>query len=258
MLPEPLLGRRPEDEELARKKAELSRLQVLLVDGELSLTSLRTELAAVERLYLATVGKRYAELDEIEAKIAEHVAHAYPGDAQVQDAANQARSQASASSSALGDSQAAESGEAVAFQSPTLKSLYRDVAKGIHPDLATDSADRLRREQLMREANTAYEQGDEDRLKAILVEYESSPESVKGEGPGAELVRVIRKIAQVNRRLAEIDGEVATLRESEQFQLKAKVDQAAIEGRNLLQEMAEALDAQIAASQERLECLSER
>jgi hypothetical protein len=47
----------------------------------------------------------------------------------------------------------------------------------------------------MAEANRAYEEGDEERLRVILQEWEGSPESVKGDGPGAELVRVIRKIA---------------------------------------------------------------
>jgi DnaJ-domain-containing protein 1 len=136
--------------------------------------------------------------------------------------------------------------------------LYRDVAKRIHPDLAIDSTDRLERERLMTAANRAYEEGDEARLRAILEEYESSPDSIKGEGPGAELVRVIRKIAQVERRLVEIDKEVGELEKSERFHLKAKADKAATKGRDLLAEMAETLDSQIAASRERLENLSER
>jgi len=110
----------------------------------------------------------------------------------------------------------------------------------------------------MAAANRAYEEGDEARLRAILEEYEASPDSVKGDGPGAELVRVIRKIAQAERRLVEIDVEIEKLEKSERFELKAKVDEAATESRDLLQEMAEALDAQIAVSRERLQSLSER
>jgi DnaJ-domain-containing protein 1 len=69
------------------------------------------------------------------------------------------------------------------------------VAKRIHPDLATDSEDRLRRQILMAEANRAFEEGDEDRLRRILHEYEASPDAVKGDGAGADLIRAIRKIA---------------------------------------------------------------
>jgi hypothetical protein len=42
----------------------------------------------------------------------------------------------------------------------------------------------------MAEANAAYEKGDETRLHAILQEWESSSEAVKGDGVVAELVRI--------------------------------------------------------------------
>ena len=84
-----------------------------------------------------------------------------------------------------------------------------------------------------------------------------APNPSRARGQGAELVRIIRKIAQVERRLAEIDEEVGKLEKSEQFQLKAKVDEAATESRDLLREMAEALDSQIAVSRERPQSLSE-
>jgi hypothetical protein len=255
---EALLGRRPEDDELAKKKLELYRLQGLLADRELILTALRAELSAFERRYMGTVGKRYAELDEIEARIAEHFARVQPENVRARNAASQARSHAQESRAAVDESLATKTVISKSPQSQALKNLYREVAKRIHPDLATDDSDRLQRERLMAEANCAYEEGDEVRLRAILEEYESSPESVKGEGAGAELIRVIRKIAQVERRLVEIDAEVAKLERSEQFKLKAKVDEAAGEGRDLLQEMAGTLDAQIAVSRERLQSLSER
>ena len=46
-----------------------------------------------------------------------------------------------------------------------MKRLYREVAKRIHPDLTSDRADRAKRQQLMAEANEAYERGDEARLQ---------------------------------------------------------------------------------------------
>lgn len=258
MTDKPMQVRKPEEEELSRKKAELSELEFSLADRELFLTALRTELSTFERAYIRTVGKRYAELDEIEAKIAEYVARTHPENVSAVNAATEARSQAQASRAIFDESLAAKTVGSKSSQSQTLKSLYREVAKRIHPDLANDSTDRLQRERLMAAANRAYEEGDESRLRAILEEYESSPELVKGDGPGAELVRVIRKIAQAERRLVEIDEEVEKLEKSERFELKARVDEAATESRDLLQEMAEALDEQIAVSQERLQSFSER
>jgi len=106
--------------------------------------------------------------------------------------------------------------------SENLKKLYREVAKRIHPDLATDESERQRRHELMTEANRAFAEGDAARLEAILRDWESSPESVKGEGPGAELVRVIRKIAQVEDRLKAIDAEIARLEESDLYRRLAQ------------------------------------
>jgi len=110
----------------------------------------------------------------------------------------------------------------------------------------------------MAEANLAYENGDEARLRAILEEYESSPESVFGDGTGVELVRVIRKIAQVKRRLAEIQSETNQIRLSDLFQLKNKVDEGAKQGRDVLNEMASAIKSQIAERQAELRNARER
>jgi DnaJ-domain-containing protein 1 len=255
---EPVRTVKPEEEELERKHAELSELESKLADRELFLTNLRSELSAFERKYVRVVGQRYAELDDIEARIAEQFARTHPQDRRAHDFATEARSHAQASKANVEDSLALKSTDSVPPRSQTLKNLYREVAKRIHPDLATDSEDRLRRQKLMAEANRAFEAGDEERLRKILEEYESSPEAVKGEGAAADLVRVIRKIAQVNRRLDEIRKEVAELEESELFELKAKVDRATGEGRDLLGEMALDLDSRIAASRDRLNNLSSK
>jgi phage shock protein A len=89
-------------------------------------------------------------------------------------------------------------------------------------------------------------------LEAILRDWESSPESVKGEGPGAELVRVIRKIAQVENRLRAIDAEIARLEESDLYHLKNQVDQAEKEGRDLLADMAVRVNQQVVDARRRL------
>jgi hypothetical protein len=75
---------------------------------------------------------------------------------------------------------------------------------------------------------------------------------VKGEGPGAELVCVIRKIAQVEDRLKAIDAEIARVKETDLYQLKTQVDQAGEEKRDLLAEMAAGVDQQVAEARGRL------
>ena len=172
------------------------------------------------------------ELDEIEARIAETKAYRRPNDTDAQESAARARAQAQVSS---------ESTRAIAEPKfkPTesLKKLFREVAKLIHPDLATNDADRARRQKLMAEANRAYEDGDEVRLQAILTEWETSPESVEGEGVGPELTRVIRKISQIQRRFVEIEAEMQQLKTSDPYQLWSRTEESN-QGRDLLKEIA--------------------
>jgi hypothetical protein len=80
---------------------------------------------------------------------------------------------------------------------------------------------------------------------------------VKGEGPGAELVRIIRKIAQVEDRLQTIDAEISRLEESDLSKLKKQVDEAEKEGRDLLAEMAARVDQQVVEARRRLRSTTE-
>lgn len=244
----------PEAREL-EKKAELASLEGRLAERELDLATLQAELHSFEGTYLRIVGIRLAELDEIEAQIADAESRTKPKDREAQDRASQARAQAQESARAVEAEQ--EAGKREPFMpSENLKKLYREVAKRIHPDLATDERERKRRHELMTEANRAYEEGDVARLEAILRDWESSPESVKGEGPGAELVRVIRKIAQVENRMKAIDTEIARLEESDLYHLKTQVGRAEEEKRDLLAEMAARVDQQVVEAGGRLRSMT--
>jgi hypothetical protein len=64
---------------------------------------LRGELVAFEKLYIKTVGALYAELDEIEAQIAELIAHQTPENEKTRAAADQARRKAEDSKSTVGE-----------------------------------------------------------------------------------------------------------------------------------------------------------
>jgi DnaJ-domain-containing protein 1 len=211
----------PEDEELKRKSAELAILETELVQGELDLTTLHAELQSFDREYQQVIGTRYAELDRIEEQIAEYMAYL----------------------------------ESSRDFAPTedLKKLYREVMKRIHPDLTTDPAEKVRREELTIAANQAYEEGDAEKLKSILNSWENSPEAVKGDGIAAELIRAIRKIAQCRERLSTISKEIETIQETELYQLKIHVYNASESGQDLLACMAEELDQQIKKAQQELQ-----
>jgi DnaJ-domain-containing protein 1 len=241
----------PEEEELSKKLTELSELESKLTQRELDLATLHGELRAFEVRYFRVIGTRYAELDEIEAQVAELQAQINFKDKKSKERATQARAKARESAHNIDVEQEPLKHDKFT-PSESLKKLYREVAKNIHPDLANDEEERARRQRFMAEANRAYEESDETRLGEILREWEISPESVKGEGVGAELVRVIRKITQVKERLSVIETEFDKLKGSEIYQLKIRVEEAENEGRGLLREMAFQLDEQIAFAKQRL------
>ena len=243
----------PEEEELAKKREEFALLQSELADRELYLTDLGAELSAFEGRFGRQVGVLYAELDEWNAKIAELVAEDERTE-EARSAATQARAQAEESNSAV--QEAAAKGEGFKA-SPELKKLRREVAMRIHPDHATDEADRHKCEQLMKEANAAYARGDAETLKRILEEYESSPETVKGTGVAADLVRVIRQIKQIRSRLAQIELEIANLLDSDMAKLKAKVEAGSAQGLDLLAEMAEGVKTRIDAARHQFKVRSD-
>src|SRR3990172_8580382 len=182
----------PEEKELHKKLSELAALEAELAQHELDLATLQAELRAFENRYLRIVGVRYTKLDEIEAQIAEALARLNPKDSKAKKQAAEARTKAQESAQATGNIQ--EQKEPLRFKpSESLKKLYREVAKRIHPDLTTDE-----------------------------------------------------------ERLPTIETEITQLKESDLYKLKTKVEDAEKEGRDLLADMANQLDKQIADASKHL------
>jgi hypothetical protein len=243
---------KPEEEEILRKREELAAVRSTLAERELELLDLRSQLAAFEGRYLRQVGALYAELDEWQARISELRARFDPSTAskaQAEEAREQARQ-------TYEDAHGKASETHEFTPSPELKSLFREVARRIHPDLCRDSRDLERRTRFMAEANRAYQAGDADALHRILDEYQEGADAVEGEGIGAELIRIIRQISQARNRLIAIEQELATLRRSDIALLKKQADESEQAGRDLLAELATAVREQIERTQKEYEALA--
>ena len=247
----------PEQRELEAKRVEFVRLETVLSQRELELTTLQTELRAFEARYLRVVGSRFAQRDDLEAQIAEAFARRRPRDVTANREASDARARATQSAEAAHRALSMHIDETF---TPTddLKRLYREIAKLVHPDLTTDDRERDRRHRVMTDANRAFSDGDAKALQKILEGWETSPDFVQGEGIGADLIRSIREIHQVNQRLTQIDEELGELRHSELYDLKGRSEAARSLGRDLLAEMADQLDAEIDELKERLNLVLER
>ena len=245
---------KPEEEEILRKREELSSIRVALAERELELVDLRHQLAVFEGRYLRQVGTLYAELDEWKARVSELLVRHDPS-AAASVRAREAREQArQAYEDAHG--KASETGELI--PSPELRSLFREVAKLIHPDFCNDPADLERRTRLMAEANRAYEAGDAEALQRILDEYQDGADAAKGEGIGAELIRIIRQVSYAKERVTVIEQELAALRKSEIALLKKRAEERQQEGRDLLEELAAAVRERIERTRMEYETLAKQ
>ena len=249
---EPVETRTPEERELDRKRAELAELESELIERELDLSTLEQDLAAFRADYLRIVGRRYATLDDIKARIAAVRASQHPNEQSVQEEARRARETADDTAKQAGND--APRGEPLPSFEPldALKALYRAAARQMHPDLAATDAERTRRHEWMAKVNDAYRQRDESALKSLLETWAESPESVEGTGIASDLVRVIRQIAQVRRRIKVIETMVGEIEAGELYALHMQYDTALDDGRDLLDEMANRLDMEIVLARREL------
>jgi hypothetical protein len=246
----------PEEQELEIKFQKLHDLETDLLQKELELSTLKAELQAFELRYLQVVGVRIARLDDINARIAEFLAKVNANDENAVHEAQEARTQADETARAAGSAQSLPEQVGDFQPSSELKSLYREAARAMHPDLALDDTQRKKRTSLMADINIAYSAGDVDRIRQILRDWKDSPDQIEGDDVGAKLIRAIRRITQLQRRMTEIQAETNLLKQSDLYQLSRKAQEAKDRQQDMLEEMAKLLEQQITAAEKRLDDLT--
>jgi hypothetical protein len=116
----------------------------------------------------------------------------------------------------------------------------------MHPDRATTEAERARRTSMMALVNLAYERGDLAELEKLIVEFGEDPEAIEGLDVASKTIKSTRRIAQLRRRMNEIEQELDAIRSAEIFNLMSTVEEAEAIGDNPLGEMAKQLLQEIA------------
>lgn len=245
----------PEERELDAKRRELAAFECQLADAELEYHTLLAELGAFEVQYFLIVGKRLARLDELQAQLAEALAELQPESAPLAEKAEEARKQAQSSAGAFEEFVAASPDKPRPLPTEDCRKVYIEAAKAMHPDLAVAPEEKTRRHKFMAALNEAYEAGDLQGIQRILNDWNSSPESVPGDGVGAELIRVIRKIAQVQTRLQEISAAKETLTQSDRYKLWQEAMDIDLDATKYLDGMAAALDNEIGVLEQELKLL---
>ncbi|MCX7177796.1 MAG: hypothetical protein NTX56_03190, partial [Proteobacteria bacterium] len=248
-------GRLVRIDEETRLKLELEILAQELGEMELEFATVQAELAEFSRDYHARVGSRMIELDALQARIARCYAERLAADTAARERAEQAEAKAQHSEHEHRRFRELDRDNEKPFAPSTdLKRLFRQLAQKIHPDRATDESDRAWRSNLMSEANRAYRAGDEMVLYDILSQWQAGhPGDAAAKETAATPQGLAQQIARMQRRLTEIEADLNRLIASRLYELFAAANLARQRSRDLLLEMAEQLDGQIAAARIRLE-----
>jgi hypothetical protein len=224
-------------------RARLTELEGVLNERAAEIAGVKSDLAVFKLRYRQDVGVLHEELDDLERAIAEA------------ELGEISRRVENGSSDPAAPPAGPESEPPPRFTSDAVRRLFRDVAKTIHPDLARDQSTRDRRHTLMAEANRAYALGDEDRLRWVLQAWERSPEAVQDSDPDATRLRLARRIEQIEEELIACSSELAALKDSALWQLKAMVDEAAARGKDLVADTVRRLKRDIMVARNRLDAM---
>lgn len=241
----------PEEIELGKKKNELARMQEQLAVHEQAFAELRHEIRKFEQLYEQLLGGRISILEDLEWQLKGLLGNGEAAESDDSCLQDEDFAHFQIRSDLLDD----DADDIKTSSQKSLKSIYREVAKAIHPDLASDDEQRAYRQELMAVANNAYENGDRSVLEDILHEWEQGPEMISGADIAMELVRVIRQIARMQQNIYAVLSKIEELKSTDIYIFKKRVEESGLDGVDLMAEMAATLDLDIIRTRRRLAAL---
>jgi hypothetical protein len=245
----------PEEIELEKKRAELAGLKERCAARESVFSSLKSEIRMFEQVYETILGGRIALLEDLEWQLNGLLDDGDDAETVASPASSDAFAYFHHRTDLLDDEADVDSDPDSKSPPTNLKLLYRAVAKAIHPDLAPDEDQRLRRQELMAIANHAYEVGDRKTLEDIFFDWNQGPEPVSELDIALELVRIIREIARMQQNIHALGCQIEELKATDIYNFKLRVDDSLADGIDLLAEMAAALDLDIIKARNRLAVL---
>jgi DNA gyrase/topoisomerase IV subunit A len=221
---------------------EVARLEAILNDRRNELAALQEEFREFKTRYTQTIGSRLAELAEIERAIreAEERVLGVEAEEETEDAAEDAAAAQTSSAAQVGGS---------------LRKLFWAVAKMFHPDHAADEKEARRRHTVMAEASRAYREGDVESLHTLLGDEELQFFCTTTNSADDPQDLASRLIA-LKEELRTVEFGIKRTRQDGLYQLKLKVDEEALSGRDALGAQAESINRQIVKARYRLAHLS--
>lgn len=220
--------------------AEAARLELLLDERQIELTTLQAEMLEFKTRYTQIIGCRLAELAEVEAAIRDAEARLNAGDHPFE----------TEESGAGGDVQPRAT-ETLAM-GHGLRKLFWSVAKLFHPDHAGDEAEASRRHQIMVEASRAYREGDAESLHTLLgdedLQFYCTGTGTTADGPEDVHVRLFA----LKEELRTVEFGLKRITQDRLYRIKIAAEREAAEGRDALAEEAKRIGRQIVKARHRL------
>ncbi|WP_374659484.1 hypothetical protein [Inhella sp.] len=235
--------------EAARRRRQLEDLQAFLATLEREYAQLETQVRGFEQRYEDWLGRGWSQVETLQGELLralESLARARG--AALPPPPPQRRRHPLPDLPAALPFPEPPAGEQAA-SAPTLKELHRRAAMRLHPDRATEPADRERREALMRDANLAYADADRATLEALLIASGESPQRLGGFDVHAHWRWLERCEHIAQGRLRVLRAHLVLLRQHPLTVLAEAVERAEARGLAPLAVMA----ARLAAQQQELQ-----
>jgi hypothetical protein len=250
-----ILADNPSRERLRELRARLAVLRDAIAELDVEIEALRAELAAFEQRYHAALAPEHMLLRRAE-RLIRHLERwsqmlgEAPGEEvtvraerlerkRARELEEQAREQPIANHDTPEPLPASRQNE--------LKAIYRALARRYHPDLGRSEEECLRFGQLMAQINELYRLGDAGRLQAMLDQAQAdvAPDALDDE---AQIELLEKRVLGFESVLANLQSERVALEQCATCELWRDVEQARVQGRDLIEEVRAQLLSRIDAA----------
>ena len=230
-------------EQLGDIRRQIEAAEIELIEQEAELVDLRVELSAFRLLYDTRVGRRIAEMDEIEIQIKrcrERISRYRQWGPGGMPKTRGGKEYVPVEEQYRRTWQQPPEPSPPPYVPPVdaatedeIKALYRRLCRRFHPDLTQDPQERAWRTDMMAEVNAAYAARSLVELRALAEKKEYAPASRE-----YRLAALREKLQHIRQRLREVRQEYHDLTHSPTMQMNLDAKLARRKGRDLLAEMA--------------------
>jgi hypothetical protein len=230
-----------EEAEYHERLAGIEQRQRRIGDLQADLELLKLALARFEFEYRARVGPIQAEIDRVRLELAEYrrrIAWIRAGvdpdplgmERDVDETFAAQRQEVEAEAAEARRYQQAFRQERHTRRVPDpatdgeLRRLYRELAKRFHPDLATEPAERERREEIMLRINAAFRDRDLAGLRRLAGETERDDPAFAERSLADKLAWAMREAERLDGVVAELEAQIALLRTNDTYKYWSNPD----------------------------------